>query len=688
MQPLLADPKRPFVHRDLSWLHFNERVLAEAKSESVPLLERLKFLGITSSNLDEFFMIRIASLESELNSLKKFKKKTVNLKRMENIRTEIIKSVHQFHQRQNLIFNKLRKGLFDQKVFISRKFQSSQRLTEVGEQIFFSEVAPELPEPEDFFPEHLKDLLNLQTAVIFRGRKWLKFPKDLQPVHWIEFDEGEYALFFTDDLIRYFVKKAYGFKGAPILLRLTRDADVTVDMEDEDTSTIPSLVRKQIRSRDSGRPIRLQVSGNFDYLSKQFLSENLKIDREQIYKVNHPLLLHGAFGFANQLAKESRFKKKVVYPSFQPLLPKTLEDPSRIFSKIRQRDYFLHHPYDSFDAFINFVEAAADDPNVTSIQQTVYRVDALSRVVELLKKAAKTKKVRVFIEPRARFDEIRNIKLAEELRSAGAEVDFSFSSLKLHAKVALVSRRENGRTVYYTHLSTGNYNAKTARLYTDMAILTANRHIGNDARLFFDCVYQEKTPQDFSVLEVAPTRLHRRLLSLIHAETAAAKAGKEAGIFAKVNTLVDENVVNSLYDASKAGVKIDLNVRGACSLIPGIKNLSENIRVLSIVDRFLEHSRIYYFKNSDIIYLSSADWMPRNFFKRLELAFPILDERIASFIKSHVIPTYLNDHVKAWNLSRRGLWRRRKASEATKDSRAQWVFQELAEKHYEGTGLT
>jgi polyphosphate kinase len=389
--------------------------------------------------------------------------------------------------------------------------------------------------------------------------------------------------------------------------------------------------------------------------------------------------------------------------TYQPLqagIPKRLREPARIFDEIREADLLLHHPYDSFDGFVAWIQAACADPNVSMIEQTVYRMDALSPTMDALKSAAaQGKKIRVIIELRARFDELNNLLLAEELRKAGAEVAFGFGTLKLHAKVVLVTRTEGDTQRLYTHLSTGNYNATTARQYTDLAILTANQEIGADARHFFDEVMNGRIPTNFKQLVSAPAKLHRRLLNLIDAETQAAKSGKRARIVAKVNALVDASVINQLYMASQAGVQVDLIVRGACSLIPGVAGLSDNIRVVSVVDRFLEHSRIYYFESSKALYLSSADWMPRNFFSRLEIAFPVLDPKLYDYISKVVIPAYLADTVKAKELTPQGTWKKRTISSLSpiselaqslfgkKAVRSQFLFEELALREYKGTPL-
>ncbi len=560
-------------------------------------------------------------------------------------------------------------------------------MEDLAKEIFEKNCLPLLKEPEKFSYEKLKTLFNLQSAIIFPNGTMQVIPKTI-PAAFSVFDENQkLVIFYLDDLISARLQFLMGTHKRACILRLTRDSDVSVDLEEEDPESIPDYIKKKIGARELGRPVRVQVTGSYQMLNFEKISKTLRISNLQIYKTNLPLHIHGSYQIVNELQKRPDLSKALLYPPLKAQVPKALRKKEELFSKIRKEDYLLHHPYDSFDAYTNFIEAAVEDPQVVSIYQTVYRVDTLSKVTELLKRAAAHKKVRVIIEPRARFDELNNIQLAEELRQAGVKVAFSFGKLKLHAKVALIERKEEGKICYYTHLSTGNYNAATARLYTDLALLTSHQGIGEDAKNFLDAIADEKIPSQLKNLVLAPTDLHKRLLLLIEKEIEAAKSGKKARIFAKVNALVDYNLVNSLYQASQAGVKIDLIVRGACSLIPRIKGLSDNIRVLSVVDRFLEHSRMYYFEASNQLYLTSADWMPRNFFSRLELAFPILDPRLSDFLKNHVIPAYLQDRAKAKELDGLGVWRKRKALGQNLDARAQQVFQVMAENDYKGTSL-
>jgi polyphosphate kinase len=408
--------------------------------------------------------------------------------------------------------------------------------------------------------------------------------------------------------------------------------------------------------------MRLQYAGDFSEKVLLTITRALHLDSSQAFPAPSGLLvLNGFWAIVRNTPSWMAKRPGLMTPSLPPLIPRAFrKEPSSILDKLSREDIILHHPYDSFDAFVLFIRESAQDPHVTLIQQTVYRMDALSPIIEALKMAAHLgKRVRVVIELRARFDELNNLRLADELRRAGVEVAFGFGHLKLHAKVALVMREKEGKVQFFTHLSTGNYNVATSRVYTDLAVMTSHPEIGADARLFFDRVMRGQIPSHFKRLISAPLQLHRKLLLLIEQEKKSAVSGKKGRIVIKANALVDEELIARLYDASSAGVKIDLIIRGACSLIPGVKGLSENIRVLSVVDRFLEHSRIYWFESSDTLFLSSADSMPRNFFSRLELAFPVLDEHIKKYIIQLLIPAYLADTARAKELTSLGTWKKR-----------------------------
>lgn len=684
---LLVERNKPLIHRDLSWLQFNERVLSEARQAGNPLLERVKFLSISASNIDEFFMIRFASLIRSISThvRRHDRRKFVRLRR---IRGAILEAVAKFGAKQAEALDLLAAELQQENIYISRQTKPDDLAFAIGKRLFDERVLPNLGAPEPFSANQLQTIENLQIAVIFNGDLWFKIPKSIPSVLWAKDDDSSRIyIFFLDDLLATHLGSTFRQASEPALVRLTRDSDFTVDLEEEDTESIPDVVLSGVRTREKGRPMCLFYSGNVS--SKLFIpfESVLKLGPGQILPAPQTLCLQGFWSIVNQLPDETKRKPNLTHPPLRSMIPKPFHTPAKLFEALKERDYLFHHPYDSFDGFVAWIQAACEDPDVTMVEQTVYRMDALSPIIEALKAAASKKKVRVIIELRARFDELNNLRLTEELQKAGVEVGFGFGKLKLHAKIALVTRKEGEELKRYTHLSTGNYNAATARQYTDLAILTSNAVIGEDARYFFDSVLNAEVPTSFQKLVPAPGKLHRRILSHIESEIKAAQTGKSARIFAKVNALVDEGVIESLYRASQAGVKVDLVVRGACSLIPGVKGLSENIRVISVIDRFLEHSRIYYFENSKVIYLSSADWMQRNFFSRLEVAFPVLDQRIYKYLEQVVIPAYVADTVKTKELTPQGTWKKRPTQHGKQLARSQFYFEELAANEYRETAL-
>jgi polyphosphate kinase len=656
---LLASTDQPLIHRDLSWLQFNERVLAEARSSQNPLLERIKFLAITASNLDEFFMIRYAALDRSIRlaAKKNAKEKAHQLR----VRNSILETVGAFTAKQGESLELLSSELEARGAILVREPLPDEEGFTLGKTLFEQQILPHLPPPAPFSAAKLSELENLRTAAVFENGLWFPVPSALPRVFLSQPVLGKppVYIFLRDDLLLAHLGAAFRLPGRPGLVRLTRDGDILLDIEEEDASSIPDRVRSGVGGRDIGRPVWLQYAGDLpgDLLTQ--LMSALRLSPRQVFPAAGTLYLHGLWTVVKQMPEEIKLLPGMAHPSADPSLPPPFRRTESLFDEIKSRDLLLHHPYDSFDATQRFIQTAAEDPSVLSIQQTVYRTDAGSPIIEVLKKAAKKKRVRVVIELRARFDEMNNLKMADELKKAGAEVAFGFAGLKLHAKLAAVTRREGESERTYTHLSTGNYNAATARQYEDLAVLTARPEIGQDALHFFDAVCKGKIPDEFKTLVHAPTQLHRRLLAHIQGEIEAAKAKKPARIAAKVNALVDPQIIEKLYEASQAGVAVDLIVRGACSLIPGVKGLSENIRVVSLVDRFLEHSRIYYFQNADRIYLSSADWMPRNFFSRLELAFPLLDAGIQQAVRDVILPAYFADIVKARELTPQGTWKKR-----------------------------
>lgn len=688
LRSLLAEPDVPLIHRDLSWLQFNERVLAESRQAMNPLLERAKFLSITATNLDEFFMIRLPSLNRSISGLQKKTEEQEKYMRLREIRSSILENVSKFTSKQVESLKLLTSELGTEKITIVRNSTPGEYAFAMGEVVFQTQILHKLPPPVGFSPAVIAGLENLQLSVIFPNDVVFLIPKQL-PTTYLAYDgeNEEYLIYFLDDLLHTHLGNVFRFESKPCILKLTKDSDFTVDLDEQDSESVPDLVKSNVKVRDSGTPTRLQYSGEFleSHLEKSILA--LKLTSTEVMQAPETLCLGGLWSAVGQIPDEIKAKRKLIYPPTPSMIPVDFRDTKDVFERLSQRDYLLHHPYDSFDAYVNWIREVCLDPKVTRIEQTIYRMDALSPIIDLLKEAAKTKIVRVVIELRARFDELNNLALTDELTKAGVHIAFGFGKLKLHAKVTLVTRIENDQEVLYTHLSTGNYNATTARLYTDLAVITADQTIGKDARHFFDKVWDGEIPSSFKTLLVAPTQMHKSLSALITKEVQAASRGEKARIFAKVNALVDEGIIEDLYKASSAGVKIDLVVRGACSLVPGVKGLSENIRVVSIVDRYLEHSRIYYFENSQALYLSSADWMPRNFFSRLEIAFPIVDARIYQYITETIIPTYLSDSIKARELTPQGTWIKRANSSKKAKIRSQFYFEDLAKQEYVNTTL-
>ncbi|MBL8022677.1 MAG: polyphosphate kinase 1 [Elusimicrobia bacterium] len=690
---LLGFPNRPYIHRDVGVLQFNERVLAEARSSSNPLLERLKFLAITGSHMDEFFMIRYASLDRSV----RFQRNRRTSRHGMNIRNTILDRVTTLVTKQEETLDHLAALLEPKGLHLVRRPPPKSDSFRIGEELFSREILPHLPAPEPFRPHQLNTLGNLKSALVFPSQLWITVSRQRAPLY-LHFPEGgPFRIFFLDDLLLRHAGTALGQPERPALFRLTRDGDFPVELAEGDPTLVPDIIRSGVGSRDRGRPVRLQYGGEAALPLIEKCVAALRLSPRQAHPIPGTLHLSGLWSALNRLPETFASIPGMALPPLRPYLMGSLSRPKTLFEELQNRDILLHHPYESFEGYVNFIRAASEDPAVLSIQQTVYRTDALSPVIETLKNAASQKKrVRVVIEPRARFDEMNNLRLADELRKADVEVVFGLGRLKVHAKVALVTRKENGEERLYTHLSTGNYNAATARAYEDLAILTARPEMGDDAQIFFDALGRGEVPTGFKHIVPAPARLHRVLLQLIESEITAAKAGRSASLFAKVNALVDEGIIDSLYRASQAGVRVNLMVRGACSLIPGVKGLSDNIRVLSIVDRFLEHSRIFYFGDADRLYLSSADWMPRNFFSRLEIAFPILDDALRQFIRDVVIPIYRADTVKARELTPQGTWRKRSSGSGDplqkklglpSPVRAQFCFQELARREYKNTPL-
>ena len=682
-----------YENRELSWLKFDGRVLNEAKDKSIPLLERLKFVSITSSNLDEFFMVRVASLKDMVHA--NYKKKDIAGMTAAQQLTAINEKTRELVESQYHTYNRsLLPLLRTNHIHIIEKFENlTERQQEFVDRYFEQSVYPVLtPMAVDAsrpFPLIRNKTLNIAALLSGKHGKDTKdavefatvqVPSVLPRLVQIpsEESEGENARSFI--LLEQIIEKniAKLFLNYKVLCaypyRIMRNADLTID-EDEAADLLKEI-QKQLKRRQWGEVIRLEVEASVDKKLLRFLKDELKVAEEDIFQINGPLDLtflmkmYGIEGFDH-----------LRYAPYVPQRIPQIEPGEKIFDAIRRGDILLHHPYQTFDPVVDFIRQAATDPDVLAIKQTLYRVSGNSPIIAALAKAAENgKQVSVLVELKARFDEENNIVWAKKLEQAGCHVIYGLVGLKTHSKIALVVRREEEGIRRYVHLGTGNYNDSTAKLYTDCGIFTCMESVGEDATAVFNMLSGYSEPLSWNRLVLAPIWLRGKFMHLIERETAHARAGKEARIVAKMNSLCDEGIIAALYEASAAGVKIDLIVRGICCLKVGIHGVSENIHVRSIVGNFLEHSRIFYFQNGgdEEIYMGSADWMPRNLDRRVEILFPVLDDEIKEKVK-HILTVELSDNMKAHVLKSNGIYEKiDKRGKALVDSQAQFCKEAIA----------
>lgn len=652
-----------FYNRELSWLGFNYRVLSEARDKNIPLMERLKFLSITASNLDEFFMIRVASLKDMVHA-KYTKKDIAGLTPKEQL--EIISTgTHELVEKQYNTYNRsFLPALKHNGLTIVTQYEAlNAEQAEYVDRYFMREVYPVLtPMAVDSsrpFPLIRNKSLNIAALLMDKKRKdtidfaTVQVPSVLPRIVTIPSEkEGETCIILLEQIIEKNIQKLFlNYKVLDATpYRVMRNADLTID-EDEAADLLIEIER-QLKKRQWGEAIRLEVEQGIDKRLLKILKKELQIQQEDIFTIRGPLDLtflmkvYGMDGF-------DHLKEEPYIP--QP--PKGLDMDGDLFEQIRQKDILLHHPYETFDPVVNFVRLAAKDPDVLAIKQTLYRVSSNSPIIASLAQAAENgKQVTVLVELKARFDEENNIVWARKLEKAGCHVIYGLVGLKTHSKITLVVRREEEGIRRYVHLGTGNYNDSTAKLYTDMGMFTCKRAYGEDATAVFNMLSGYSEPLSWNKLALAPTWLRTRFVELINRERDYAAMGKPARIVAKMNSLCDAGIINALYEASAAGVQIELIVRGICCLKQGVPGMSETIQVRSIVGTFLEHSRIFYFENdgSPEIYMGSADWMPRNLDKRVEILFPVEDPDLKKEIV-HILHTQLADNTKAHLLQPDGL---------------------------------
>lgn len=620
------------MNRELSWLKFNERVLEEAESEQVPLCERLTFASIYQNNLDEFFMVRVGSLADQMLLSKNLRDNKTQMTAEEQIKA-VLKDVARLNRRKDAIYSTLMSRLEDYGVRLVNFRKLGDLESRALERYFDAEIAPLLSptmvsrrQPFPFLQN--REIYAIGVLAGKSGREKLGIiPCGTGVIPRLIGVPGQSGTFMlSEDLILHFLPKV--FNGHRVvsksLIRVTRNADIDADALYDEDLDYREFMAKLIKRRRRLAPVRLELSRELDNDIVKTLCGYAEVKPEVVFRCRSPLEL----SFLSQIQDTLRQRPELFYEKRFPQRSSQFRPNGSILQQIREKDKLLSYPFESMKPFLDFLQEAACDPNVVSIKMTLYRVARHSKIVETLIEAAENgKNVLALVELKARFDEENNIEWSRRLEEAGCQVIYGLEGYKVHSKLCLITRRENGHTEYFTQVGTGNYNEKTARMYTDLSLMTADPDIGLEAAVVFQALAKGETVESSRQLLVAPKCLQNRVLDMIDQEIGYARRGEDAYIGVKINSLTDKTIIDRLIEASKAGVKIDLIVRGICCLLPGIPGITENIRVISTVGRFLEHSRIYLFGTGDrqVVYISSADFMTRNTLRRVEVAAPILD---------------------------------------------------------------
>ncbi len=679
-------PAQNFLNRELGQLEFNRRVLAQAESPSVPLLERLKYLCIVSSNLDEFFEIRVAGLKEQI-SLTGIPSGPDGMDAHQTLKL-VREQAHQLVTRQYQALNDgLLPALDKQGVRFLRRTKWNDAQRAWVKEFFFNEVMPVLTpiglDPSHPFPSVLNKSLNfaveLQGKDAF-GRNTAKAivqaPRVLPRTILLppEISGCAHGFVFLSSILHAHVGDL--FSGMEVLschqFRVTRNSNLFVD--EEEVKNLRVSLQGELPHRHFGNAVRLEVTDNCTPQVAEFLLQQFNLEPGDLYRVDGPVNLVRLMDIPGRVERDD-----LKFPAFSPGVPAVLQKKGAdMFKVIRKGDVLLHHPFQSFKPIIDFIQQASTDPSVVAIKQTVYRTGVDSVLMESLIAATHLgKEVTVVVELLARFDEEANINWASKLEEAGAHVVYGVVGHKTHAKMLMVVRREDGKLRRYVHLGTGNYHPRTARLYTDFGLFTANEEICADANEVFNQLTSLGKAGKLRHLWQSPFTLHSQVLSAIRNETRLAQAGKTTKIIAKMNAMLEPEIIMALYEASQAGVKVDLIVRGVCALRPGVPGLSENIRVRSIVGRFLEHTRVFYFRNNlkHDVYLSSADWMDRNFFRRIEVCFPVLDKKLKKRVIEEGLKIYLQDNGNAWEMDADGHYRQKATRRAVPNAQAMLLLE-------------
>jgi len=649
-----------YINREASWLAFNRRVLEESQDDSNPILERLKFLSISASNLDEFFEVRVAGLVQQIED--GYTEAGQDGLTLLEERDRVSKETHEFVEDQYSCWNEnLRPQLAENGIRVLGLHELDTRAQDFIEDYCERELdlllTPVTVDPAHPFPRVINKALCVAFLLRRRRRSSMTYtgvvtvPRALPRLVRLP-SEGTADFIFLADLVAHHASRMY--HGYDIVssaaFRVTRNSNLY--LAEEESRNLLESVRTELHNRRKGDAVRMEIEADADPEIIERLRSNFELEPWQVFSVNGPVNLSRLFNVYEQTDRPEL--------KFKPVLPRELRLTAKsqdLFEELRRHDVLLHHPFDSFDAVVSFIEAAAEDPRVLSMKQTLYRTSEHSLIVPALMSAAAKKEVTAVVELKARFDEASNIRWARDLEDAGVQVFHGLVGLKTHCKLSLLVRRDpDGVTRRYAHLGTGNYNTTTARIYTDVSLLTADPEITGAVHDVFSFLTAYAEHPNYNPLFVAPLDLAEHCLALIGREAEHARHGRRAHIIAKMNALLDKNIIMALYRASQAGVEIDLMVRGMCSLRPGVRGVSDRIRVRSIVGRFLEHSRIYYFANGgeEEVYLGSADWMPRNLYERVEVMFPVKDEFLRERVRQEILGSYLADTLKARVLQKDG----------------------------------
>lgn len=653
-----------YMNRELSWLKFNERVLEEAENPEVPLCERLTFASIYQSNLDEFFMVRVGSLYDQTLLDKKIRENKTGMTSQEQI-DAILKRTKQIDKRKEAVYEELMERVAEQGIRILRFNELDEEGAAYLERYFESEIAPLISPTVVGRRQPFPFLRNKEIyAVAVLGSKGKKDRLGIIPCtsnifgRLIAVPEMQGTYMLAEELILHFapaVFKGYKIKSKS-LLRITRNADIDADALYDEDLDYREFMEGLIKQRKKLAPIRLELSRDIDKKGIAVLCEYLELDESHVFISSTPLDLSFVFQIQDLLRKHT----ELYFPKRTPQRSDQFQDGKSIIEQIREEDKLLSYPYESIRPFLHLLTEAAEDPDVISIKMTLYRVAKQSKVVEALIEAAENgKEVVVLVELRARFDEENNIGWSRLLEDAGCQVIYGLDGYKVHSKLCLITRKNGGQVEYITQIGTGNYNEKTSRLYTDLSLMTANVEIGLEASNVFQALSKGEVVEHSEHLLVAPKCLQNKVLAMLDEEIAHARNGEEAYAGFKLNSLTDKKIIDKLIEASEAGVKIDMVVRGICCLIPGVEGKTENIRIISIVGRFLEHSRIYIFGNSKRrkYYIASADFMTRNTVRRVEVAAPVYDERLQNKLQD-MFDIMLADNQKARYLDAEGNYHR------------------------------